>query len=131
MKPKYTLEHLESISKALGEDKPVSELLINRLNKKNIMPEFKGTRGKWDLIGTNDIKVDGVLIACALGSYVRGEYEHTDECKANAKLIASAPEMLEMLEETFNLMDKLQMPTEFEIAQLRNKLFKLIKKATT
>jgi hypothetical protein len=41
-----------------------------------------------------------------------------------------APDMLEMLEETFKLTDKLQMPTEFEISQLRNKLFHLIKKAT-
>lgn len=33
--------------------------------------------------------------------------------------------------EDIQLTDKLQMPTEFEISQIRNKLFSVIKKATT
>jgi hypothetical protein len=46
------------------------------------------------------------------------------------KLAEINEEMLDMLEEAFKITDKLQMPTEFEISQLRNKLFHLIKKAT-
>jgi len=57
--------------------------------------------------------------------------ETVEEAEANALLISKAPEMLKMLKETFQLTDKIQMPTEFEIAQIRNKLFNLIKEATT
>lgn len=90
------------------------------------MSGFKGTKGVWEVTPYINVFCSSVRI-CNIGDLNR---EITLEDKANAKLISCAPEMLEMLEETFKLTDKLQMPTEFEISQLRDKLFHLIKKAT-
>jgi len=96
------------------------------------MSEFKGTRGKWELIEGNKDEFSKVKIGrrlLDLSTLGMPSTKYKEEI-ANAKLISCAPEMLEMLEETFKLTDKLQMPTEFEISQLRDKLFHLIKKAT-
>jgi hypothetical protein len=104
--------------------------------------EFKGTKGEW--IFNNSFVNPSNDNKGSLGSILCNDYYifqvfdninmfeklRKEEAQANAKLIACAPEMLDVLKESFNLMDKLQMPTEFEIAQLRNKLHSLIKKAT-
>jgi hypothetical protein len=47
----------------------------------------------------------------------------------HANLIASAPELLEALEVAFNLADKLQMPTESELNELKQLAQQAINKA--
>ena len=92
------------------------------------MSEFKGTKGKWKFIrNKNNFEIETFGISNWI---IAKTITNAEQDEANAKLIAYAPEMLEMLQETFKLTDKRQMPTEFEISQLRNKLFRTIKKAT-
>jgi len=74
--------------------------------------EFKGTKGKWEVVKNScyfDVIADydfeeGASILCVSSSLMtikNGIIESnslSEECEANAKLIAAAPEMLEMLE---------------------------------
>ena len=94
------------------------------------MEKFKGTKGKW----INNYNEHGFITSVRSedsGKIIfTSKVNNEEESNSNMVLGSCAPEMLEMLEETFLLTDKLQMPTEFEISQLRNKLFNLIKKAT-
>lgn len=60
------------------------------------MSEFKGTKGEWELIESDFFseiisKKPSSKSICAINMNI-------DEHKSNAKLIACAPEMLEMLE---------------------------------
>lgn len=90
------------------------------------MSEFKGTQGIWTKNGINGVNSEnGRCIALTYQNYGRN-----NEIEYDALLISKAPDLLEAVKETFNLMDKLQMPSEFEISKLRNKLFKLIKEST-
>lgn len=60
------------------------------------MKEFKGTKGKWEInpIASRNVRCNGKTIAnCSSGQ--NGDDEDVE--KANAKLIATAPEMFEML----------------------------------
>ena len=62
------------------------------------MSEFKGTKGKWEIYNPSHIGCKNVSIGD--NGYVELWYHHFDgkeEAIANAKLIACAPEMLEML----------------------------------
>jgi hypothetical protein len=61
------------------------------------MKEFKGTKGDWE-IEYHDV---GAAIGRAdLDYQVADVYGYNDsECKANAKLIAAAPDLLEALQE--------------------------------
>lgn len=92
------------------------------------MSEFKGTTGGWELKSPNDIMLNKRLIACSLGEYVSGVYTHTEECKANAKLIACAPEMLEIIKK-FLIEFEYEDATESECI-LYHEAKQLIKKAT-
>ena len=59
------------------------------------MNEFKGTRGKWEVVAQNET---GALITGMNGNEsICTVWGSVDEFEANAKLIESAPEMLEML----------------------------------
>jgi hypothetical protein len=61
---------------------------------------MKHTKGEWsiDEYTPSDIKNSNEeLIAKAYGFYEKGKYTYTDECLANAKLIAAAPDLLEVL----------------------------------
>lgn len=89
------------------------------------MTKFKGTKGEWKIteywtdreieIGTNEQP------CCALID--RRYFKNKEECIYNSKLIASAPEMLEILQTIEN--DKKQVPE-----WLWNKIQSVIKKAT-
>lgn len=90
--------------------------------------EFKGTKGKWEVykpdhIGCVNVSVgnyDGFNGFVGLWHH---HFENKQEAEANAKLIASAPEMFEMLN---NIYDK-----ELDITQKnRNEIFKLLTKIT-
>ena len=59
------------------------------------MNEFKGTKGKWKVVAQNET---GALITRMNGNEsICTVWGSVDEFEANAKLIESAPEMLEML----------------------------------
>ena len=86
--------------------------------------EFKGTKGVWE-VSLNTI---GTEVMCGENHICLLSATETDP---NAKLIASAPELLELAIETFNLCDKIKFPTEQELIDLKIKADKLILKATT
>ena len=81
------------------------------------MSEFKGTKGKWKILKNefySEIRIEeSMLSICAINKKAK---EHL----ANAKLIACAPEMLEML---IDIKDYLGSDKRQEVEQL-------IKKAT-
>jgi len=93
------------------------------------MSEFKGTKGKWSaccqknrphFLFSND------KVIC--GFYKEQEMSEDlslEEVQSNAKLIACAPEMLEMLEDIFEAFKG----NNFEISA--NEIEQLIKKATS
>lgn len=68
--------------------------------------EFKGTKGKWSVITPEDsngyvyVNQESSLnvATCYTVDYSNWEHSPTEETKANAQLIAHAPEMLEMLQ---------------------------------
>lgn len=74
------------------------------------MKEFKGTKGRWDL--QNDCviwdEVGGLLVQVHQ-TYFKEQNgflkKATDEYKYNAKLIASAPEMFEMLKDMLSYLN--------------------------
>lgn len=85
------------------------------------MKQFKGTRGEWDLDEHNDVCVGYELIA-----YISSSLKNKER-RANARLIASAPEMLDML-------GKWSILNENEYKDLSGFILRtreLIKKATT
>ena len=88
--------------------------------------EFKGTQGEWKL---SELKTFGRQMVdlgdfngCIDVWYHSGESMTKEEAKANAQLIAAAPEMLEML---ICLAKNTANKNEYE------KIEELIKKATT
>ena len=87
--------------------------------------EFKGTKGEWYVVGSEpaEIATDKTSI-CFLG---RQDYFNIDiEQRANAKLIAAAPELLEALQKSQKYLVELGTP---ESAQMYYKGMKAINKA--
>jgi hypothetical protein len=63
------------------------------------MKDFKGTKGKWEI----EKSKDSFLISCNNPNWdICQTFSDTQIDKHNAKLIASAPEMFEMLKDVFN-----------------------------
>ena len=105
------------------------------------MNEFKGTRGKWK-ITNNHLSEDGgfVMIGTDKHTWIaetKGCHVGTNnkESIANAKLIACAPDMLEMLENVVSWYGKRDFKTnELYSSNFQEPLIKeamqLIKKAT-
>ncbi len=101
--------------------------------------EFKGTKGKWvaesyddDSNGWISVKtpVGNITIygVCTTGVNKEGVLLLKQEAEANAKLIASAPEMLEALKEALSTLNK-----DFskgDIIDLEINLREIIKQAT-
>lgn len=94
------------------------------------MSEFKGTKGKWEFVHTNQHPTEEkewhsvVQMPKIAISITNTKLLSKEESKANAKIIACAPEMLEMLEDILTaLRGENFIVTASEIEQL-------IKKAT-
>jgi hypothetical protein len=67
------------------------------------MKDFKGTKGKWEI----EKSKDSFLISCNNPNWdICQTFSDTQIDKKNAKLIASAPEMFEMLKEFISDFDK-------------------------
>lgn len=64
------------------------------------MKEFKGTPGPWTGKDVGVAKQDDARLQ--LGFVMTIDEKRRDECGANAKLIAAAPELLEALQETIH-----------------------------
>jgi len=87
------------------------------------MSKFKGSKGVWEINprASRNVRCGNLTIAnCSSGQ--NGDNE--EEEFANAKLIASAPEMLEMLEKCKKSFDNLNQPF------ISSDIQQLIKKAT-
>lgn len=100
------------------------------------MNNFKGTKGKWkvregyriDIITDND-KAFGIVDFGTEQEAFLADYP-IEQWKANALLISKAPEMLEMLENCFGMLDRIRPATEEEMREMKNNIKKLIKEAT-
>ena len=88
--------------------------------------EFKGTKGKWEYTGGDNLSVDIVLENNStisidrLNRYDEGIVCTRQEMNANALLISKAPEMLEMLKDIKDYLG----------SDKREEVEKLIKEAT-
>ena len=83
------------------------------------MKEFKGTKGKWYTIENND----NILISCDNPNWhICETLSNLETDKSNAKLIASAPEMFEMLKDLQNEFKNSNPPISKEIEQLLTKI---------
>jgi hypothetical protein len=84
--------------------------------------EFKGTKGEWLILKQhsshkiNEIATNENLSICAINT-------NLEQSEANAKLIACAPEMLEMLKDILDTIRECETPRLYQIEEL-------IKKAT-
>jgi len=93
------------------------------------MSEFKGTTGKWEFVHTNQHPTEEkewhsvVQMPKIAISITNTKFLSKEESKANAKLIACAPEMLEMLKDILETIRECETPRLYEIEEL-------IKKAT-
>lgn len=99
------------------------------------MENLKHTPGEWvariDKIGIDIIQSNTGFGITGLGNYdklMKADY-NIETAKANAKLIAAAPQLLEALIKGYNLSDKLQMPTESELRAFKEKAQQAINKA--
>ena len=100
--------------------------------------EFKGTKGKW-VVELNDHDpfyrrnvLEVGLKGCYPVAVLYGDgNDFNDEVKANAQLIAHAPEMLEMLSKVNDRLNRRTLPTESEVNQFVKDIQDLITRATT
>ena len=74
------------------------------------MSNFKGTKGKWAVYNNSQTRKGNLGIVYSWDENGKNPIEvasvYTNKAKANAKLIAHAPEMLEMLELLIDRMEE-------------------------
>jgi hypothetical protein len=103
--------------------------------------EFKGTKGEWEIDtngepflycdeyhGSFKIK-SNKSVACEVYAYSFFNLTF-EEAKANAQLIATAPKLLEALQQAIEMCDKIQFPTEQELKDFVKLGKQVIKQAT-
>ena len=73
------------------------------------MKRFKGTKGKWtsnsSAVNSGNIQIADVYCCkeCSVAEFTKDDWK---EAYANAKLMATAPELLEVLIDLINIMDE-------------------------
>ena len=91
--------------------------------------EFKGTKGKWSITGTGRqrtmINGSSIDVWWNIGSSDVSE----DEGKANAKLIAAAPDLLEACIHALEMCEDRVTPTENDLTIMAGRLKAPINKA--
>jgi len=96
------------------------------------MSEFKGTKGKWECVNLESTYKTDYMFIEADGIGIGTVWYRYDQ-EANAKLIACAPEMLEMLNKINDFIDKNRYKN-YMVELLRREVLgieQLIKKATS
>ena len=89
--------------------------------------EFKGTKGEWEVSGDmirSDVEIAGNVICVEPEYYIP---ESRVNWKANAKLIAAAPNLLQALQELYYLVSEL--PEEGSLIEALAKAKAAIEKA--
>ena len=92
------------------------------------MREFKGTKGKWDVMARSEIRFS--IIGDQIDVWAFNEVGDIpyEEAKANAQLISKAPEMLEMLKGVLSDIHSGNYPSgEWKVDEIEQ----IIKEATT
>lgn len=74
------------------------------------MEEFKGTPGPWSGKDVGICKQDDARLQ--LGFIMTSDEQRRDECAANARLIASAPELLEALQLSVSVIKNMAEPSQ-------------------
>lgn len=102
--------------------------------------EFKGTKGKWNL-GYKTVKVNELsllfmpiyktVVSNKVIAVAYSEHGTENEVKANAQLIAHAPEMLEKLTECKTMFSKGKRLTTTDMAMMVDEITDLLTIATT
>jgi hypothetical protein len=96
---------------------------------------MKHTKGEWKV----DVECDGnlhiisnieIIASINCSSFDGKIYEPTNEEKANAKLIAAAPELLDMLIKISNVENQAFSLKGFDVERLKSEINTSIKKAT-
>ena len=103
------------------------------------MENFKGTKGDWILVSVNDHPThEGEQVAfiqTATHAFDVGAVEvsflNRETFKANAQLIAHAPEMLEALKECKTMFNKGKRLTTTDMAIMADEITDLLTRATT
>ena len=72
------------------------------------MKEFKGTKGDWEVVHEINVQSVGRRPICACGTYDSSEKDSQAINKANAQLIAAAPELLKALKNLNESMKAIQ-----------------------
>ena len=91
--------------------------------------EFKGTKGEWKITGTgeNRIMINGSSIDVWWNLSSSDVLE--DEGKANAKLIAAAPDLLKACIHALEMCEDRVIPTENDLTIMAGRLKEAINKA--
>ena len=91
---------------------------------------MKHTKGEWKWINQTTQGGDYYKVTGETVSVCNITTRDSKQAEANAKLIASAPELLEACQYVFEMCDKLIMPNETDLKNASRILISVINKAT-
>ena len=94
------------------------------------MKEFKGTKGEWKLVHERQVAFSQEDFSTKDCDLYEHQYDSFDEMRANAKLIAAAPELLKALLEIEKILKTEWPDTEwYDFADKETSFTKAINKA--